>query len=91
MVLSFSYVRAEVEAYNVLDPGIRVAILKALCDIRVEVLSLLTIFTLNTCCLSPAHSSGIVGHPHSYLKPLSISFFIGKLFLFIFKKIERLK
>ncbi|KAF7124881.1 hypothetical protein RHSIM_Rhsim12G0160100 [Rhododendron simsii] len=27
---------AEVEAYNVLDPGVRVAILKALCDIRVE-------------------------------------------------------
>lgn len=45
MVLSFSYVRAEVEAYNVLDPGVRVAILKALCDIRVEVLSL-----PNYCC-----------------------------------------
>lgn len=30
--------RAEVEAYNALDPGVRVVILKALCDIRVEVL-----------------------------------------------------
>ncbi|KAK6148480.1 hypothetical protein DH2020_019392 [Rehmannia glutinosa] len=28
--------RAEVEAYNTLDPGVRVVILKALCDIRVE-------------------------------------------------------
>ncbi|KAH7859038.1 hypothetical protein Vadar_030721 [Vaccinium darrowii] len=28
---------AEFEAYNVLHPGLRVAILKALCDIRVEV------------------------------------------------------
>jgi len=28
---------AEFEAYNVLDPGVHVAILKALCDIRVEV------------------------------------------------------
>jgi hypothetical protein len=27
---------AEVEAYNTLDPGVRVVILKALCDIRVE-------------------------------------------------------
>ncbi|KAL7222948.1 hypothetical protein ACSBR1_024602 [Camellia fascicularis] len=27
---------AEVEAYNALDPGVRVVILKALCDIRVE-------------------------------------------------------
>ncbi|XAR65434.1 hypothetical protein NMG60_11009563 [Bertholletia excelsa] len=27
---------AEVEAYNLLDPGVRVVILKALCDIRVE-------------------------------------------------------
>ncbi|KAL7161542.1 hypothetical protein ACSBR2_042081 [Camellia fascicularis] len=27
---------AEIEAYNSLDPGVRVAILKALCDIRVE-------------------------------------------------------
>lgn len=30
--------RAEVEAYNTLDPGVRVLILKALCDIRVEVI-----------------------------------------------------
>ena len=30
--------RAEVETYKKLDPGIRVVILKALCDIRVEVL-----------------------------------------------------
>lgn len=30
--------RAEVEAYKALDPGVRVVILKALCDIRVEVL-----------------------------------------------------
>lgn len=30
--------RTEVEAYNTLDPGVRVVILKALCDIRVEVL-----------------------------------------------------
>lgn len=29
--------RAEVEAYKALDPGVRVVILKALCDIRVEV------------------------------------------------------
>lgn len=29
--------RAEIEAYKALDPGVRVVILKALCDIRVEV------------------------------------------------------
>lgn len=33
--------RAEVEAYNALDPAVRVVILKALCDIRVEVTLLL--------------------------------------------------
>jgi hypothetical protein len=31
------YCRVEVEVYKTLDPGIRVVILKALCDIRVEV------------------------------------------------------
>lgn len=35
--------RAEVEAYKALDPGVRVVILKALCDIRVEVLYRLSI------------------------------------------------
>lgn len=35
--LSFVCFRTEVEAYNTLDPGVRVVILKALCDIRVEV------------------------------------------------------
>jgi len=29
--------RAEIETYRTLDPGLRVVILKALCDIRVEV------------------------------------------------------
>lgn len=29
--------RAEIEAYIALDPAVRVVILKALCDIRVEV------------------------------------------------------
>ena len=54
MGLSCSYVRAEVEAYSALDPAVRVVILKALCDIRVEVLSLpnYLFFLLNTCCLS---------------------------------------
>ena len=33
----FTGFRAEVEAYNALDPAVRVVILKALCDIRVEV------------------------------------------------------
>ena len=31
------FVRLEVEVYKTLDPGVRVVILKALCDIRVEV------------------------------------------------------
>lgn len=39
-IYEFSCFRAEVEAYNALDPGVRVVILKALCDIRVEVLAL---------------------------------------------------
>lgn len=30
--------RVEIEVYKSLDPGVRVVILKALCDIRVEVL-----------------------------------------------------
>lgn len=30
--------RLEIETYKSLDPGIRVVILKAICDIRVEVL-----------------------------------------------------
>lgn len=29
--------RAEIEVYKTLDPGVRVVILKALCDIRVGV------------------------------------------------------
>lgn len=37
MGLSFWFLRAEIEAYNTLDPAARVVILKALCDIRVEV------------------------------------------------------
>lgn len=32
--------RVEIEVYKTLDPGVRVIILKALCDIRVEVLLL---------------------------------------------------
>lgn len=37
MGLSCSFDRTEIEAYNILPPGVRVVILKALCDIRVEV------------------------------------------------------
>ncbi|GFZ12075.1 DDT domain superfamily [Actinidia rufa] len=36
---------AEVEAYNTLDPGVRVLILKAICDIRVEILDV----SVNVC------------------------------------------
>ncbi|KAG8379085.1 hypothetical protein BUALT_Bualt07G0051500 [Buddleja alternifolia] len=39
---------AEVEAYNSLDPGVRVVILKALCDIRVEVSILLNDIVLQS-------------------------------------------
>lgn len=41
--------RAEIEAYGALDPGVRVVILKALCDIRVEVFVFLTflVFPVN--------------------------------------------
>lgn len=35
---NFYFSRAEIEAYKMLDPATRVVILKALCDIRVEVL-----------------------------------------------------
>lgn len=43
--------------YNALDPGVRVVILKALCDIRVEVSLFpieffLTSLSLTTCCLT---------------------------------------
>lgn len=37
MSLPCSFDRTEIEAYNILPPGVRVVILKALCDIRVEV------------------------------------------------------
>lgn len=37
MGVSCSFNRTEIEAYNNLPPGVRVVILKALCDIRVEV------------------------------------------------------
>lgn len=36
-VSALSICRAEIEMYKTLDPGVRVVILKALCDIRVEV------------------------------------------------------
>jgi hypothetical protein len=32
-----SFLSAEIEAYKILDPDIRLIILKAICDIRVEV------------------------------------------------------
>lgn len=38
MIFYCRFVRAEIETYNTLDPGVRVVILKALCDIRVEVI-----------------------------------------------------
>lgn len=38
--------RAEIEAYSALDPAVRVVILKALCDIRVEVFQILIFFTI---------------------------------------------
>lgn len=41
--------RTEVDTYNALDPGMRVIILKALCDIRVEV------FFLQLCHLEALH------------------------------------
>lgn len=40
--------RAEVEAYKALDPGVRVLILKAICDIRVEV----PFFSIILSCIS---------------------------------------
>lgn len=36
--MPFGIVRTEIEVYKMLDPAVRVVILKALCDIRVEVL-----------------------------------------------------
>lgn len=39
--------RAEIETYKTLDPGTRVLILKALCDIRVEVLLLYQSSSMN--------------------------------------------
>lgn len=38
--------RAEIEAYSALDPAVRVVILKALCDIRVEVFQIFFFFTI---------------------------------------------
>lgn len=50
------YVRAEVGMYHALDPGVRVVILKALCDIRVEVSLVLIVSLLHhcltACCLT---------------------------------------
>lgn len=37
VIVMLTFIRTEVETYKMLDPGTRVRILKALCDIRVEV------------------------------------------------------
>lgn len=48
MGLSCSFDSTEIEAYNILPPGVRVVILKALCDIRVEVFMILKSSSLCT-------------------------------------------
>lgn len=41
--------RAEIDTYHGLEPAVRVVILKALCDIRVEVLFWSRYFACDTC------------------------------------------